>query len=91
MQIPVSRSESAMAFAHEVGHNLGARHDESVACPTGFIMSTSGSNQDQPHFSKCSIRDMTGEGGNRINIIEQMAYKLSNLHLKLCSFKITLM
>jgi len=32
-----------MTFAHEVGHNLGAPHDQDVNCPDGFIMSESGS------------------------------------------------
>ena len=61
LQIPASRAESAMTFAHEVGHNLGADHDEDSdpACPSGFIMSTSGSSQAQPNFSECSISEMT--------------------------------
>ena len=50
-----------MTFAHEVGHNLGANHDEDDGCP-GQIMSISGSNLAEPRFSDCSIRKMTREG-----------------------------
>jgi hypothetical protein len=32
-----------MTFAHEVGHNFGAPHDQDVNCPDGYIMSESGS------------------------------------------------
>ena len=86
LQIPASRSESAMTFAHEVGHNLGANHDEEsepVACSPGFIMSTSGSSQAQPNFSECSIREMSREGGNKINRID---YIIASLSYKNISF-----
>lgn len=47
-----------MTFAHEVGHNMGAEHDEDVNCGSGYIMSSSGSTKlshtDQ-EFSQCSI------------------------------------
>lgn len=47
-----------MTFAHEVGHNMGAEHDEDVNCSSGYIMSSSGSTKishtDQ-EFSQCSI------------------------------------
>ncbi len=48
-----------MTFAHEVGHNLGANHDEDVNCPENFIMSSSGSNLANPKFSSCSVDEMT--------------------------------
>ena len=47
-----------MTFAHEVGHNLGAEHDEDAGCSSGYIMSESGStkisHRDQ-EFSTCSF------------------------------------
>ena len=47
-----------MTFAHEVGHNLGAEHDEDAGCSSGYIMSESGStklsHRDQ-EFSTCSV------------------------------------
>ena len=47
-----------MTFAHEVGHNLGAEHDEDAGCSSGYIMSESGStkisHRDQ-EFSSCSF------------------------------------
>ena len=47
-----------MTFAHEVGHNMGAEHDEDAGCARGFIMSEAGSTKrshmDQ-EFSNCSI------------------------------------
>ena len=47
-----------MTFAHEVGHNLGAEHDEDAGCKPGYIMSKSGSTKESHHdqqFSTCSI------------------------------------
>ena len=58
LQVKSSASDSVMTFAHEVGHNMGAEHDEDAGCPSGFIMSESGSTKrshmDQ-EFSNCSI------------------------------------
>jgi hypothetical protein len=52
-----------MTFAHEVGHNMGAEHDEDGGCESGFIMSASGSTKkshmDQ-EFSPCSIQAIHG-------------------------------
>ena len=47
-----------MTFAHEVGHNMGAEHDEDAGCSSGFIMSKSGSTKvthTEQRFSNCSI------------------------------------
>ena len=58
LQVKSSASDSVMTFAHEVGHNMGAEHDEDAGCSSGFIMSESGSpkrsHMDQ-EFSNCSI------------------------------------
>lgn len=43
--------------AHEIGHNLAARHDPDVGCPSGYIMWPSVltvSNLEDLHFSSCS-------------------------------------
>jgi len=57
-QVKSSASDSVMTFAHEVGHNMGAEHDEDAGCARGFIMSEAGSTKrshmDQ-EFSNCSI------------------------------------
>jgi hypothetical protein len=50
-----------MTFAHEVGHNLAADHDEDAGCPPNYIMSSSGSNLKDPQFSSCSIHEMSKE------------------------------
>ena len=48
-----------MTFAHEIGHNLGAEHDEDAGCRSGYVMSAGGSSKkshmDQ-EFSNCSIQ-----------------------------------
>ena len=57
-QVQSSASDSVMTFAHEIGHNMGAEHDEDAGCTSAFIMSESGSSKrshfDQ-EFSPCSI------------------------------------
>ena len=57
-QVQSSASDSVMTFAHEIGHNMGAEHDEDAGCTSDFIMSESGSSKrshfDQ-EFSSCSI------------------------------------
>ena len=48
-----------MTFAHEVGHNMGAQHDEDAGCTSGYIMSESGSTKSShmdQEFSSCSIK-----------------------------------
>ena len=47
---------SFTTFAHEIGHNLGAGHDEVASCSSRFIMSEVGNNSTE--FSSCSIRDI---------------------------------
>ena len=34
-QVKSSASDSVMTFAHEVGHNMGAEHDEDAGCARG--------------------------------------------------------
>ena len=52
-------TRSLNTFAHEVGHNMGAQHDEKVGCGSNYIMSEYGSKQNV--FSSCSIRDIHSE------------------------------
>lgn len=63
-QVHASRDDSVMTFAHEVGHNMGAMHDEDAGCTSGFIMSESGSSsssQEGHQFSPCSLREIHTE------------------------------
>ena len=78
-----------MTFAHEVGHNLGADHDEDsdpAPCPSGFIMSTSGSSQAQPNFSECSIREMTRDGRGTCMGIKRITVHAEG-EIKVCWFR----
>ena len=55
-----SETVSALVFAHEVGHNFAARHDDSNACPPGTapgIMNSSINNTQ--NFSDCSLEAMS--------------------------------
>ena len=42
-------------FAHEVGHNLGAYHDEGEGCGKDFLMSKNQDHFSKKPFSECSI------------------------------------
>ena len=55
----MSFEEELYAFAHEIGHNLNAKHDENtIYCKNGpkYIMSMSGATEDSKSFSQCSIQ-----------------------------------
>ncbi len=62
-QRPSSRGQTLTTLAHEIGHNLGARHDGETACSgsNGYIMTDSGTNNlddISADFSRCSINAM---------------------------------
>ena len=61
LQVQSTVEQSAMTFSHEIGHNLGADHDEELDCPSGFIMSEQGSRSSSLSFSHCSLTNMSSE------------------------------
>lgn len=55
-------NETSVTFAHEVGHNFGAHHDEEYIeeqpeCDGPFIM-RGGASEETPQFSTCSLKAM---------------------------------
>ena len=52
--------ETVLTLAHELGHSLGAVHDEDKGCGSNFIMTstTSSSDLQQSEFSSCSLTDI---------------------------------
>ncbi|KAL3863928.1 hypothetical protein ACJMK2_005649 [Sinanodonta woodiana] len=74
----VSSSWLMTTAVHELGHNLGAAHDQNVNCPAGYLMSdiaTSGTEstaKTQYEFSTCSVTQiqstLTSLGSNRCTL-----------------------
>lgn len=56
-----NETTSALVFAHEVGHNFAARHDDNrEACPAGTVAGIMNSSiNDSQEFSDCSLDDMS--------------------------------
>ena len=53
--------ETVLTLAHELGHSLGAVHDEDKGCGSNFIMTSTTSSSDllqQSEFSSCSLSDI---------------------------------
>ncbi|GMT00817.1 hypothetical protein PENTCL1PPCAC_22991, partial [Pristionchus entomophagus] len=84
---PVLERISYLTLAHEIGHNFGSPHDETDECKGGdggqFIMwysATSGDQQNNKKFSKCSIDKMSAVLHNvmKIEPIDQNAKNVEN-------------
>ncbi len=65
--VSANHSQMVTLVAHEIGHNVGSRHDPDIGCSSGFIMwpSLNGSQS----FSDCSRRVITDFLASRPNCL----------------------
>jgi len=60
-QIQAKKFDSVLTLAHELGHSFGALHDQDTACKINaeqYIMSASGTSDQDLKFSSCSLKDI---------------------------------